>query len=269
MNSLCYPRMIVNNQRGLMLFSMIVTAAIQFIIIWLIKTIDYEPIMASIMEQLPTFFRLFFEEELINRFSARGGAAFGFNHPIVLSLLAINAIIISARHIAGEIEKGTLELLLAYPVKRTKLLMSLWVSGSMILLLIIAAAGVSSIAAVAIYHDLTNDIFISLLKIVGNLWLFFILIMSFTLVISTFSKEAGKAGLLSAAALLIFYFLHFISRIWEAIGFIKPLNIFTYYQPQKMMFGERSFALHLAVLSTLIVICVIISIKQINRRDIP
>ncbi len=252
-----------------MLFSMVVAAALQFLIIWLITTIDYEPIMASIMEQLPTFFRLYFEEEFINRFSARGGAAFGFNHPIVLSLLAINAIIISARHIAGEIEKGTLELLLAYPVKRTKLLMSLWVSGSMILLLIVGAAGVSSITAVAIYHDLTLDIFIPLFKIIGNLWLLFVLIMSFTLAISTFSKETGKTGLLSAAVILIFYFFHFLSRIWEAISFIKPFNIFTYYQPQKLMFGERSFVLHLAVLSTLIVICVIISIKQLNRRDIP
>ena len=269
MARLCYPRMVWKKQRGLMVFSMLIVGAMQFIIVWLVTTIDYEPIMTSMMEQLPTFFRLFFEEEFLTKFSAEGGTSFGFNHPIVLTLLGINAIMVGARHIAGEVEGGTLELLLSYPVKRTRLLMSLWVSGAAGLLVVVGVALVSSVTAVKIYHQLNGDIMMSLLKIAGNLWLLFVLVMSFTLVLSTFSKEASKTGLASAAVLLVFYFVHFLSKIWEGIGFTEPVNIFTYYQPQQLMFGERDFSLNIIVLAILIIICVVVSIFQFNRRDIP
>jgi len=261
--------MVLKKQRGLMVFSMLMAGAIQFLIVWLVTTIDYEPIIASMMEQIPVIFRQFFEEEMLGKFSAEGGTAFGFNHPIVLSLMTINAIMIGARHIAGEIEGGTLELLLAYPVKRTRLLLSLWGTGVIQLLVVVGAALVSSVTAVKLYHELNGDILMSLLKIAVNLWLLFVLVMSFTLVVSSFSKEASKAGLVSAAVLLVFYFVHFLSKIWEGIGFTKPINIFTYYQPQQLMFGERDFSLNLLVLLILIFICMTISIIQFNRRDIP
>ena len=269
MNRLCYPRMVFKKQLGLMGFSMLMVGAIQFLIVWLVTTIDYGPIVESMMEQLPAFFRQFFEEEMLGKFSAEGGTAFGFNHPIVLTLLGINAIMVGARHIAGEIEGGSLELLLAYPVKRTKLLLTLWGTGVVQLLVVVGAALVSSMISVKIYHELNGDILTALFKIAGNLWLLFVLVMSFTLVVSSFGKEASKTGLASAAVLLVFYFVHFLSKIWEGIGFTKPVNIFTYYQPQQLMFGERDFSLNAIVLVVLIFICVIISIVQFNRRDIP
>ncbi|MCP4707795.1 MAG: ABC transporter permease subunit [Planctomycetes bacterium] len=269
MNSLCYPRMVMKKQLGLMGFSMLMVGAIQFLIVWLVTTIDYGPIVESMMEQLPVFFRQFFEEEMLGKFSAEGGTAFGFNHPIVLTLMGINAIMIGARHIAGEVEGGTLELLLSYPVKRTKLLLTLWGTGAVQLLLIVGAALISSIISVKLYHELNGEIMTALFKIAGNLWLLFVLVMSFTLVVSSFSKEASKAGLSSAAVLFVFYFVHFLSKIWEGIGFTKPFNIFTYYQPQQLMFGEREFSLNGIVLVILIFICITISIIQFNRRDIP
>jgi len=269
MNKLCYPMMIWKNYRGLVLFSMIVIAALQFLINWLFTTMDFASVIVSMRQQLPAPLRLFFEEEFFSRFSIKGSAAFGFNHPVVLALLALNAIIIPARHIAGEIESGTLELLLAYPLKRTRLLLTLWASAIIQLLLIVGAAGAGSMTSVAIYHELTLDLWAPMVKIAFNLWLFFILIMSYTLLLATFGKESAKIGIYSAALTLTLYFLNFLSTIWEAISFIKPYNIFSYYQPQKLMFQERSFTFHFAVLSTLIALCLIISIKQFNRRDIP
>ena len=269
MDKLCYPRMVFKKQRGLMVFSMLIVGAMQFLIVWLVTTIDYQPLMASMLKQLPAFFRQFFEEEFMNKFSAEGGASFGFNHPIVLTLMGINAIMTASRHVAGEIEGGTLELLLAYPVKRTRLLLSLWGTGAVQLLAVAGTAWVSSVTAVKLYHQLNGDILMSLIKIAGNLWLLFVLVMSFTLALSTFNKEAGKTGLSSAAVLLVFYFVHFLSKIWEGIGFTRRFNIFTYYQPQQLMFGERSFTLHVTVLIILITLCLTITMVQFNRRDIP
>ena len=108
-----------------------------------------------------------------------------------------------------------------------------------------------------------------MLKIASNLWLLFVLIMSFTLLLSTFAKEGSNIGMISAGVLVVFYFLDLLSPLWDALDFIKPVNIFTYYQPQKLMFDQSNFSLNFAVLTTLIMICLLISVKQFNRRDVP
>jgi len=269
MNELCYPLFIWKDHRGLVIFSVIVIATLQFLIIELMATIDIAPIVTTILQQLPPQMQVLFDEGLLTRLSVNGAAAFGFDHPLVLTLMAVNAIIIPTRHIAGEIEDGTLELLLAYPFKRAKLLISLWISTNLILLIIVIGGWLGSLAAVALFSNLTFDLLIRILQIGCNLWLLFALITSYTLLISTFGNEGSGTGIRSAAITLVFYFLYFLSTLWDSISFIKPFNIFTYYQPQKLMFGQRSFGLHVGVLLVLIGICLTISLKQFNRRDIP
>lgn len=269
MSKLSYPRFIFKNHRGLILFSVIFICAFQFLIIKLITTIDTRPIISAILEQLPAQMRMFLTQEFLTVLSVEGAAAFGFNHPLVLILLAINALLIPTRDIGGEIESGTMELLLAYPLRRSELLISLWMTGAVILLLIISAAYGGSLAAISIFYELHRDFAFKMLQIAANLWLLFVVIFSFTLLLATFGKEGGKIGTRAAAVILTFYLLHFLSSIWNALEFSKPFNIFTYYQPAKLMFDQDSFWLNSLVLIVLAGICLSISLKQFNRRDIP
>ncbi|NIO28559.1 MAG: ABC transporter permease subunit [Candidatus Latescibacteria bacterium] len=269
MNSLAYPLFILKNHRGFALFSVVVIAALQYLIIELMTTLNTDAFINTIFSQLPERFRLLVSENFIARMSAEGAAAFGFNHPIVLALLVINAINIPTRHIAGEIESGTMEWLLAHPMKRMRILGSLWISGGFLIFLIICGAWTGSFLALAATHHYTYETFVKMLQIGTNLWLLSVLVLSFSILISAFGKEGSRVGMRCAAVILIFYFLHFLGTLWKFLEAIKPFNIFTYYQPQKLMFDERSFWLHLCVLSVLIGLCLIISVKQFQRRDIP
>jgi hypothetical protein len=65
------------------------------------------------------------------------------------------------------------------------------------------------------------------------------------------------------------YLLSFLSQIGEALDFTRPFNIFTYYEPQALMFNKGNFILDIIVLSALIMICFGISLKQFGKRDIP
>ena len=60
--------------------------------------------------------------------SVDGAIAFGYAHPMVLVMTCFVAILLPSRHLAGEIEDGTLELLLALPVRRPTITFSLWLS---------------------------------------------------------------------------------------------------------------------------------------------
>lgn len=266
---LSYPLFLWKNHYRFAVFSAIVIAALQFFIIWLITTLDYAPIFAAFLQQLPPRVQVLFDSQFFTAFSVKGALAFGLIHPLVLILMAINAINIPGRHITGEIETGTLELLLAYPVKRTRLILTLWLSACVNLFLIVVVALVGSFSAVVIFHKFTPDLLLRMVQIITNLWLLFVLVMSYTLVIATFGKEGSKTGACSGGLLLVIYFIYYLSTLWPAIAFTKPANIFTYYQPQKIILGHWSFGMNVQILGLLIVICLILSIIQFNRRDIP
>ena len=253
----------------MLLFSIAVVAALEYLIVWLISTFDYVPAVAAAFDQLPPMIRTFFNEEFLTRLSVRGAIAFGFDHPLLLALLAINAIIIPSRQISGEIESGTFELLLAHPIRRTTVAASIWISGATMLLLVVAGALGGSFAAAVLYHGMDAGLAVRLVRIGANLWLLFMFVLSYTLLLSVFGKEGSRTGGLGAGITVVFYFFHFLAKIWDRVEPLRPLNMFTYYQPQELMFDQRSFATHAIVLLAGNAVLLGISFWRLNTRDIP
>lgn len=255
--------------RSFLIFSAVVISAFQFLILKLVTTIDYSAITSYLLEQLPENVQTMFGQDFISMLTVDGAAAFGLNHPLVLVILSIGAITIPSRHIAGEAETGTLELVLSFPVARTKLLLNLWITVLSFLFFIILFAVSSSLVSIYIFHQLTAGLFVKMITIGCNLWLLFVFMMSLSLLLSSFGKEGNKVGIRVAGITLVFYLLHYLSSLWDTISFTKPFNFFAYYQPEDLMTGNRSFSLHFVVLFSLILICLLVSLFQFNRRDIP
>ena len=80
--------------------------------------------LVSVLKRLPSVFEglLPVPMEQLSSFTAR--LALVFDHPIVLLLIALWCISRSSDVVAGELDRGTLELLLAQPVRRAQLLWS-------------------------------------------------------------------------------------------------------------------------------------------------
>ena len=264
-----YFKFIWKSHRSFLLFSLFFISFLQFLILKLVTTIDTAAMLPQLLEQLPENIKAMLGDDVFSMATVEGAAAAGLNHPLVLIILSLAAIMTPSRHIAGEAETGTLELVLSFPVRRITLLLNLYASAVVFLLLIVFCAFCSSLLSISIFHQLTSVLFVKMLSICCNLWLLFVFVMSLTMVLSTFEKEGSRVGIRAAGVVLFFYLLHYLSSIWDAIRFTKPFNIFSYYQPSGLMNGQRSFLLHSGVLSTLILICLLVSIFQFNRRDIP
>lgn len=269
MINMAYSLQVWKTYRGLILFGIMFTAFLQFIILWVFSTIDYIPLLEVFFNQLPPQLRMIFDQDFMNRLSVSGMAAFGFNHPMVLLLLGLVAVSIPARQIAGYAEIGILELLLAYPFTRSNLFRSLWLTSALILLVIILGGLSGSISTLLAKNLITPVILGGLIRIVINLWVLFVLIMTYTLLLSSFSHEGGRVGFISAAITLVFYLFNFITSLWDRAAFLRPFTIFNYYQPQRLMLGEIRLWYHLIILGCLIAICFGIGIQKFARRDIP
>jgi ABC-type transport system involved in multi-copper enzyme maturation permease subunit len=227
------------------------------------------PIIEALLNQLPQQLRVLFSEQFFTYLSIKGAAAFGFNHPLVLFVLGLLAITVSSRQIAGESENGILELQLAYPIRRRTFFNTLWISIALMLFMIILSGILGSILALSIKGKFSSEIVVQLIKIVVNLWFLFIFIMTYSLLLSGFGKEASKSGIQSTAITLIFYFTFFLGGIWQPLTPLQSLNIFYYYQPQKLMFDKIDFAINLLVLLILIIIGFSMGLRQFIRRDVP
>ena len=248
---------------------MIIISLFQFIILKLVTSLDYSSMIPQLMQQLPENITKTIGDDFLALATVEGAASFGLNHPLTLVILCLAAILIPSRHIAGEIENGTLELVLSFPIRRTRLMLNLYASALVLLFLIIFCGLCASLASIAIFHQLTFELFLQMLKVCTNLWLLIALIISLTMVLSSYEKEGNKVGVRVAGIVLFFYLLHYLSTVWDALRFSKPFNIFSYYQPKDLMSGDRSILLHLVVLLSLILICLLVSLFQFNRRDIP
>lgn len=264
-----YPRVIWKRHLGLMLFSCFFLALLQFLVLYIITTLNYGAVIEAFISRLPPAFQTMFATQFFQSFSAEGAVAFGLNHPMVMAIMGLNAIIIPARHVAGEVEEGTMELFLSYPLERWRHIAAVWFSSAATLMVLVFYCWLGSAISLAIFHEFNWRIVMGELKIGVNLWLLFVLVSSYTLLISSFGKELGKAGTMGAAITLIFYLLEFLCTMWNALAFLKPYNIFYYYLPQKLMYGERSLTFNAAVLIIFIVICLAAAIIQFKRRDIP
>ncbi len=165
MNSISYYRLLWKNHRSFTIFSMVFIMLLQFLILYLISTFNLPAIIQTLLVQMPEKIKVYLSESFFNTLTLDGAAAFGFNHPLVLTLLALSAVNIPTMHISREMESGTLELLLAHPFRRQSLFIKLWMAGCFLLLVIILAGLVGSLSAVFIYHHLTPELLIKMLQI--------------------------------------------------------------------------------------------------------
>ena len=124
------------SHRSFLLFSIFFISLFQFLILRLVTTIDYYSTIMYFMNQLPETVQAMFGDDFISMLTVEGAAALALNHPLVLVILSIGAIAIPSRHIAGEAESGTLELILSFPLKRIQLLLNLYISAVVFLFLI-------------------------------------------------------------------------------------------------------------------------------------
>src|SRR5204863_250581 len=73
-------------------------------------------------------------------FSLGGAIALGFIHPIAVALNAVFAVGFAAAAVAGERQRGTLEVLLARPISRRSLAVTLYAAVILFAALLVAVA---------------------------------------------------------------------------------------------------------------------------------
>jgi len=253
----------------LIIFAFFFVGLFQYLILTLVIKLDILTLARSFMQRLPMQAQQLFSDQFLAGFTIQGAAAFGFNHPLVLTMLVIVAIQLPSRHIAGEIESGTLELLLSQPVPRSLIFYGSWLTSVISLFIIITGSVAGTFMGYILYEQARVIPIKMILLIAFNLWLLMISISSIALFSSVWNHESGRAALQTGGLILLFYFLNYIVSLWPAIDYLRFFTLFNYNQPQTIMASREFPATNALILAAVVLVFSFLAKHRLSNRDVP
>ncbi len=188
---------------------------------------------------------------------------FSFVWPLILMFMVIG---FSGYAIAGEIEKGTIEILLSQPITRAKLFLARYFAGFFMLIIFVILSVYPIIPLCRIY-DIAYDVqSINLMAIIS---LFFSwAIYSISMMFSSMFSDRGKVFFLSGMLFVIMYVLNIVASIKESLSDLKYGSFFYYFNSTKALVHSEIDNLSLFVFIGVAIVFTIVAFFWFKKRDI-
>jgi len=175
--------------------------------------------------------------------------------------------IFSSVGIAREVERGTLDLLLAQPVRRYRVLASKFAVFVLAALLIAVASVLGLVFGTIIINESVNTTSLALVLI--EAFLFALAFASIALLCSTIFLEPRKSLLVAGVIMAGSYILNFIVPILsDSFSWLRNLSLFRYYQPNEVVNSASLDGTAVAVYTVVAVVCFVAALVVFQRRDL-
>jgi len=183
--------------------------------------------------------------------------------PLMIILLSVA---FAGNAIAREIDKGTIEHLLARPVSRMKIFFGRYIAG-LLALVVFVVLSMYAIIPIAAIHDISyllshfsTAVFLGLL--------FGWAIFSAAMMLSSFFSDKGKVAMLIGGLLILMYVLNIISGIKENLQNLQYLSFFHYFATNDALVKNVIGTESIIVFAGAAIVCTIIGAWRFIRRDI-
>lgn len=195
----------------------------------------------------------------------QGVLAFGYLHPFFLTLLSAWTIRVAAGALAGEIGRGTFDLLASRPLPRWAHVLAAWLTIALGLALLTAAAWSSM--AFGLHLRSLGVTAAQVAAVPASAWLLFVSWTGVALLISAIGRESGSAIAWTSGFIAVSFVLEFLARVWQPLAWARRLSLFTYYQPQNIV--QTGLSWHdAAVLTMVSLVGLGAALVAFERRDL-
>jgi ABC-2 type transport system permease protein len=228
--------------------------------------------------------------ENISMFRMRDALTIGYVHPVIQAILCIWAVGRAAGAITGEIDRGTMELLLAQPVPRSRLILAHLCVDCVtipILCLSLWAGNWLGRWLVGVQDDgplpgLPGQIISPMifLPALANVAALVFALSGCTLWLSARGRFRGRVLSLAVFLVLLQFLVNVIGQLLDQAAWMRPFTVFYYFQPQQIILnGEWNARWHvnhwsqyvnvIVVLATVGVVGYLLALRTFCRRDLP
>jgi ABC-2 type transport system permease protein len=216
----------------------------------------------------------------INLMNTRDMLSIGYVHSLVQTILCVWAIGRAAGAVAGELDRGTLELLLAQPLPRWKLILAHFYVD----MLTIPILCLSMWAGTALGAWLMGMTAAEAASQRVNPWLFgpallntaalVFAVSGYTMLLSAVGRFRNRVLGVAVLLTLLQFLINVLGQLWEPIRLLRPFTVFYYYQPQPMILDSEWFYSWAVWYNLLILLLVgsvgyLLALEMFRRRDLP
>lgn len=201
-------------------------------------------------------------------------------HPLVLTILGVWAIGRAANAIAGEIDRGTLELLLAQPIRRTQVVLAHFAVDAIVFPSICLAIWIGTYCGTwwmglqAAENPLQRVEPARFLPALLCISAYLFSISGVTMWISAMGRSRARVWGWAVTIFLSMFLINVLGQIFDVLDWVRPYTIFYHYQPQHLIlksdwYAEGKSWFHLGVLASVGVLGYWFAWLTFCRRDLP
>jgi len=235
------------------------------------KSLGGPQALGSLLQALPPAFQALVKTrpEFITVSGLAGYLTLGFTHPLFLVLIASAIIGFATRTLAGEMERGTIQLPLARPVSRLQVYAARVLGIAVESLVLAVAAPVGIMLGLQIAHPAGTVIYRYFVPTAITTALLAWAIGGLTLLGSAAANTSGRAVGWATGAFAVFYFVDYFASLWHPLKPLDPLSIFHYYNPAPaLVHGTLSWS-DVLVLLAVGAAGSLAGLAVFARRDLP
>ena len=252
---------------------------IWFLIAWMIFLVqiatcgvihDNETVKAlfQYMDMLPSFVKAFFGGEVLQAGNVEGLIAMGYQHPLVMLLYMLFAVGVPTGLLAGEVQKGTMELILSRYVSKIHVYICaglITVTGMFLLVLVMFSG---TIVATNLYNFEQEISLYSFFKVAINGGILASAVGGIALMAAACFRR-NTAVWVTVAYLVVNYFVSIFAEWWPKLKFLNPATIFNYVDGPKIFRNPGWPLRDMFILFSLLTVSSIIGGLIWHRRDLP
>lgn len=188
---------------------------------------------------------------------------FSFILPLMMIALMVSA---ASKAIAGEIEKGTIDILLSQPISRFQIFLGKYLAGLFDLGVFLIFSVLATIPLAEIYNIEYKGA--AYLKIAFLSLLFSLAVFSFSMLASAIFSEKNKVNFLVVGLMMLMYVINVISSLKESLDYLKYFSFFYYYNPSQVLIHDNIDFSTFWFFGGIIFISTILGVLWFQKRDI-
>lgn len=226
-------------------------------------------------------------------------------HPVVVILCSLWAVGRAASAVSGELDRGTMELLLSQPVPRNRLILAHFLVDLLVIPVLCGCVVAGTQAGLALVGPFDVDYSI-LSKIPENArrfvkpgpptlevsarrqWLATVnlaalvfALSGLTMLVSSLGRSRGRAMAVAGLAAVAMFVANVVGQLWDAAAFVRPATVFFFYQPQRVWLSRDWTAdlgevvsggprvVGVGVLLAVGLTGYLLALRAFTRRDLP
>ena len=224
--------------------------------------------MLQYIDMLPSFIKAFFGGEALQYGNIAGLIAIGYQEPLVLLLYMLFAVGVPTALLAGEVQRGTMELILSRRTTKTHVYICAGLITVIGMYALVIVMFLGTVVSTNLYEFDQEVPLYRFFKLAVNGGILASAVGGIALLAAACFRRSMAVSL-TVAYLVVNYFIMIITQWWPRMKWLDPVTIFNYVDGGKIFIEPAWPVGDMCVLITLLVVSTVLGGLAWWRRDLP